>query len=170
MNLMTFSTFLVIALEGFIFGTNYLRRKNHIPIRAYLKVVIVSFAVSVINNQALNFNVPVPLHIIFRSRYSDVAEASFDFRLLTGVAMLIFALVFSSFLGIFQEQLYERYGKHPREAMFYVVMIVLFVSRLFVNLLFAQLSENLRHSIPRYIFRHKWWFFLIHSGLPFLIG
>lgn len=35
--------------------------------RAYFKIVLIFFVVSVVNNQALNFHVPVPLHIIFRS-------------------------------------------------------------------------------------------------------
>uniref|UniRef100_A0A1I8BNB1 UAA transporter n=1 Tax=Meloidogyne hapla TaxID=6305 RepID=A0A1I8BNB1_MELHA len=35
--------------------------------KGYLPVVLAFFACNVINNQALNFHVPVPLHIIFRS-------------------------------------------------------------------------------------------------------
>uniref|UniRef100_A0A914I9Q6 Uncharacterized protein n=1 Tax=Globodera rostochiensis TaxID=31243 RepID=A0A914I9Q6_GLORO len=67
MNLMTFATFLFISLEGFLFTTQFFTVKNKIPIQGYLPVVITFFVVNVINNQALNFHVPVPLHIIFRS-------------------------------------------------------------------------------------------------------
>ncbi|CAG9540211.1 unnamed protein product [Cercopithifilaria johnstoni] len=67
MNLMTFSTFLFISLEGLIFTSKFFAVPNKIPIRAYLPTVITFFSVNVINNQALNFHVPVPLHIIFRS-------------------------------------------------------------------------------------------------------
>ncbi|PIO67902.1 UAA transporter family protein, partial [Teladorsagia circumcincta] len=35
--------------------------------KGYIPTVITFFTVNVINNQALNFHVPVPLHIIFRS-------------------------------------------------------------------------------------------------------
>ncbi|KHJ87379.1 hypothetical protein OESDEN_12849 [Oesophagostomum dentatum] len=35
--------------------------------RGYIPTVITFFTVNVVNNQALNFHVPVPLHIIFRS-------------------------------------------------------------------------------------------------------
>lgn len=67
MNLMTFATFLFIAMEGLISTSKFFSIKNKIPIRGYLPTVITFFLVNVINNQALNFHVPVPLHIIFRS-------------------------------------------------------------------------------------------------------
>lgn len=36
-----------------------------------------------------------------------------------GIAMLCFALYMTARMGIFQEQIYTRFGKHPREALFY---------------------------------------------------
>lgn len=38
-----------------------------------------------------------------------------------GIAMLIFALLVSALMGIYQEKLYSTYGKHPEEALFYSV-------------------------------------------------
>ena len=38
-----------------------------------------------------------------------------------GIGTLLFALVMSAVLGIFQETLYAKFGKYPREAMFYSV-------------------------------------------------
>ena len=35
--------------------------------------------------------------------------------------MLIFALIVSALMGIYQETLYGTYGKHPEEALFYSV-------------------------------------------------
>jgi UDP-xylose/UDP-N-acetylglucosamine transporter B4 len=35
--------------------------------------------------------------------------------------MLIFALLVSALMGIFQEHIYAKYGKHPEEALFYSV-------------------------------------------------
>ena len=40
-----------------------------------------------------------------------------------GIGMLIFALIVSALMGIYQETLYEKYGKHPDEALFYSVKI-----------------------------------------------
>ncbi|EGT48036.1 hypothetical protein CAEBREN_23232 [Caenorhabditis brenneri] len=67
MNLMTFSTFLFISSIGLVFTSKFFTVKNQIPLKGYFKTVSVFFIVNVVNNQALNYHVPVPLHIIFRS-------------------------------------------------------------------------------------------------------
>ncbi|KAM4618165.1 UDP-xylose and UDP-N-acetylglucosamine transporter [Polymixia lowei] len=66
-NIVTFAQFAFIALEGFIFETNFGRKKPAIPISNYVIMVTMFFTVSVINNYALNFNIAMPLHMIFRS-------------------------------------------------------------------------------------------------------
>lgn len=66
-NIVTFAQFLFIALEGFIFETKFGTKKPAIPIRNYVIMVTMFFTVSVINNYALNFNIAMPLHMIFRS-------------------------------------------------------------------------------------------------------
>uniref|UniRef100_A0A915JKF7 UDP-xylose and UDP-N-acetylglucosamine transporter n=1 Tax=Romanomermis culicivorax TaxID=13658 RepID=A0A915JKF7_ROMCU len=169
MNLMTFSSFLFISLEGLILYNKFGTVKNNIPLRSYVELVVIFFMVSVINNQALNFHIPVPLHIIFRSgslisnmlmgmwllkkRYSlskyvsvifvtagiivctlatsfsgnstrrnsqDPEKGADYLSWIIGVSMLWFALFFSSLLGIRQEQLFTKYGKHSREALFFI--------------------------------------------------
>ncbi|GMR48045.1 hypothetical protein PMAYCL1PPCAC_18240, partial [Pristionchus mayeri] len=67
MNLMTFATFGFISLIGLVFTMKFFTVSFKIPFKGILKVVVVFFLVNVINNQALNYHVPVPLHIIFRS-------------------------------------------------------------------------------------------------------
>ena len=42
---------------------------------------------------------------------------------LGGIALLTFALFLSARMGIYQECLYARYGKHPWEALFYIVSL-----------------------------------------------
>uniref|UniRef100_A0A6Q2Y4M1 Solute carrier family 35 member B4 n=1 Tax=Esox lucius TaxID=8010 RepID=A0A6Q2Y4M1_ESOLU len=167
-NIVTFAQFAFIALEGFVFETNFGRKKPAIPIRYnYVIMVTMFFTVSVINNYALNFNIAMPLHMIFRSgslianmilgivilkkRYSmskylsivmvslgifictimsarqvkTVSEGSEEqdvhafLHWLLGIAMLTFALLMSARMGIFQETLYKKYGKHSKEALFY---------------------------------------------------
>jgi len=39
-----------------------------------------------------------------------------------GIALLTFALFMSARMGIYQESIYVKYGKHPSEALFYNVM------------------------------------------------
>ena len=42
-------------------------------------------------------------------------------RWIIGISMLIFALLVSALMGLYQEKLYGTYGKHPEEALFYSV-------------------------------------------------
>ena len=72
-NIITFFQFLFIAAEGFIFVTNFCQRSPQIPIRSYITLVGLYFTVSVVNNFAFNFDIPLPLHMIFR------AVGMFDF-------------------------------------------------------------------------------------------
>uniref|UniRef100_A0A915E800 UDP-xylose and UDP-N-acetylglucosamine transporter n=1 Tax=Ditylenchus dipsaci TaxID=166011 RepID=A0A915E800_9BILA len=174
MNLMTFATFLFISLEGLFVTSRLLTVENRIPIKGYIPVVLTFFLCNVINNQALNFHVPVPLHIIFRSgslltslimnrlvlgrsystkKYLSVLAITIGIIICTlatsllekkteetftleeaqkhyhewmiGIAMLTVALLVSSYLAICQERMYTNYGKHPREAMFYIHSISL---------------------------------------------
>ena len=66
-NLVTFAQFLTIALEGFILTTKFGTVKPKVPFSAWVLLVIMYFLVSVSNNYALNFNIPMPLHMIFRA-------------------------------------------------------------------------------------------------------
>ncbi|XP_019855798.1 PREDICTED: UDP-xylose and UDP-N-acetylglucosamine transporter-like isoform X1 [Amphimedon queenslandica] len=185
-NIITFSQFLFIAVEGLFVHSKFFTVNRAIPLRQYLMMVTVFFSVSVINNYALNFNIPLPLHMIFRSgsllanmvlgiiimkkkyplsKYVAVAMISIGIVIATlastdtvkqekvlevvekddlvveieddidyvqddsdfmnivwmtiGVLMLSFALFMSAAMGIFQEIMYKKYGKHPKEAMFY---------------------------------------------------
>lgn len=63
----TFSQFLFIALGGFVFTSKFGTRKRVVPIRHYLTLVFLFFLANVTNNYALNFNISMPLHMIFRS-------------------------------------------------------------------------------------------------------
>nr|XP_057942867.1 UDP-xylose and UDP-N-acetylglucosamine transporter [Doryrhamphus excisus] len=166
-NIVTFAQFVFIALEGFIFEARCGRKKPVIPVSNYAIMVSMFFTVSVINNYALNFNIAMPLHMIFRSgslianmvlgvmllkkryspsKYLSIALVSCGIfictimsakqvnvardgseeqgfypviRWLVGIGMLTFALIMSARMGIFQETLYKKYGKHSKEALFY---------------------------------------------------
>ncbi|XP_018421875.1 PREDICTED: UDP-xylose and UDP-N-acetylglucosamine transporter [Nanorana parkeri] len=66
-NIVTFAQFLLIAVEGFIFQADFGRKRPAIPLRYYFIMVAMFFTVSVVNNYALNLNISMPLHMIFRS-------------------------------------------------------------------------------------------------------
>lgn len=76
-NLVTFLQFLFIALEGFIFTAKCGTARTKIPFSAYYTLVAMFFVVSVCNNYAFDFNIPMPLHMIFRAvRTRDVWSSS----------------------------------------------------------------------------------------------
>jgi len=66
-NLVTFSSFLFISVEGFFGVAGMGRVQPKVPMKAYGILVTMYFAVSVVNNYALNFDIPMPLHMIFRA-------------------------------------------------------------------------------------------------------
>lgn len=170
-NIVTFAQFFFISLEGFIFTSNFGRKKTAIPLSVYAVMVIFFFLVQVSNNYALGFNISMPLHMIFRSgslvanlllgvlilkkkyfssKYFSVLMVTMGIVLCTmatsspepevskvltsgaqikvlkdwlttciGIAILIFALLLSAYMGIYQEQVYSKFGKHASEALFY---------------------------------------------------
>jgi UDP-xylose/UDP-N-acetylglucosamine transporter B4 len=164
-NLVTFTQFLVIAIEGFVFTMKMGSARLKVPFTAWFTLVIMYFLVSVTNNYALNFNIPMPLHMIFRAgsllanmimgffllgkrysmgKYTSVLMISVGIGVCTimstqnnkikisegedmdnwwltvGISLLTFALFMSARMGIYQEVIYGKYGKHPKEAMFFL--------------------------------------------------
>uniref|UniRef100_A0A914Y645 Uncharacterized protein n=1 Tax=Panagrolaimus superbus TaxID=310955 RepID=A0A914Y645_9BILA len=66
MHLVTFASFICAPIIVVLQNPSVLV-KRHIPLKSYSTIILCFFAVNVMNNQTLNFDVPVPLFIIFRS-------------------------------------------------------------------------------------------------------
>jgi len=197
-NLVTFTSFLFISVEGFIFTSDFGRKTPKVPLRAYSTMVIMYFGVSVVNNWALSFDIPMPLHMIFRAgslianmimgmlilgrRYTKIKylavlaisvgiglctivssrkpdkdttmkvtpdleeDSSKMLTFATGIFMLTFALFMSARMGIYQEVIYSKYGKHAKEALYYshclpLVGFVILYKDIYSHLLIAINSE-----------------------------
>ncbi|EDW81129.1 uncharacterized protein Dwil_GK19180 [Drosophila willistoni] len=65
-NLITAAQFVFIALEGFIFTSNFGRTQRIISLKDYGLLVLMFFLTSVCNNYVFEFNVPMTLHMIIR--------------------------------------------------------------------------------------------------------
>lgn len=76
--MITFLQFLFIALEGFLFTAKCGTEKPKIAFKNYTTLVAMFFLVSVCNNYAFDFNIPMPLHMIFRAVWFDKTEFSWD--------------------------------------------------------------------------------------------
>jgi len=158
-----------------------------------------------VNNYALNFNIPMPLHMIFRSgslianlilgmiilkrryplqqilavvlitlgiilstyassqslnKHIKINETKPDlFWWIIGIGMLIFALLVSALMGIYQETLYAKYGKYPEEALFY--------SHLLPLPLFALVGKDIYHHA--HLFNQSTWLPIFSNlGIPIM--
>ena len=123
-------------------------------------MVLLFWGTSILNNYALGFNIPMTVHIIFRSLsllvsmlngyaffgrlvtksqlfsillvtfgviiYTFAAYSSqnsdgsvFAMQYFNGLGILTIAMILSSFLGQYQQNTYEKYGKYWKEGLFY---------------------------------------------------
>lgn len=233
-NLITFAQFLFIAVEGFMTTMRFGTKKPSIPASEYVILVSLFFVVSVTNNYALNFNISMPLHMIFRAgslmanmvmgivilkrRYTlmkyisvlmislgitactiasgqqvksvaptepsqptmdgnstsseestsdgDVESDEMTHYLwwLVGISLLTFALFMSARMGIYQEVIYKKYGKHPREALFFTHALPLPGFLLLINDLSTHLgiaSASPVISLPMFGALPRMWIYLI---------
>ncbi|XP_055858058.1 UDP-xylose and UDP-N-acetylglucosamine transporter [Episyrphus balteatus] len=92
-NLITFLQFLFIALEGFIFTAKCGTEKPKIGIKDYSILVAMFFITSVCNNYAFDFNIPMPLHMIFRA-------GSLIANMIMGILILKKRYDFSKYLSV----------------------------------------------------------------------
>lgn len=100
-SLLLFLQFSFIALEGLVSTSNFGRNPRHIPMKSYAAMVVLFFLASTTNNMALGFDIPMPLHMIFKSG-SLVANLLLGSILLKRTyAMTKFVSVAMISLGIF---------------------------------------------------------------------
>lgn len=173
--MITFLQFLFISVHGFIFTHKFGTVKPRIGMKDYGILVAMFFITSVCNNYAFDFNIPMPLHMIFRagslianmimgiiilrkryefSKYLSVFMITMGIVICTiisgsnvestqvnqteeedpvsvffwwslGITLLTVALFISARMGLYQEVLYKRYGKHPDEALYYTHLLPL---------------------------------------------
>ena len=57
----------MIAMEGFVNEMNWGKKANVIPLSFYIRLVLIFLSANVLNNYALNFHIPLPLHMIIKS-------------------------------------------------------------------------------------------------------
>ena len=90
---------------------------------------------------------------------------------LTGILMLIFALVSSALLGLTQEKFVSRFGKHPQEAMYMSHILplpgfVIFIPELLAN--FSNFSHSTQIDLYLLSFPKMWLLILLNASSSFL--
>lgn len=177
-------------MHGFIFTHKFGTVPPRIDIKDYGILVAMFFITSICNNYAFDFNIPMPLHLIFRagslianmimgivilrkryevSKYLSVLMITLGIAICTitsrsnmenmqvnqselespaqsifwwsmGIILLTVALFISARMGIYQEVLYKRHGKHPDEALYYTHLLPL----PFFLLLYGNIKEHIQ--------------------------
>ncbi|XP_012273366.1 UDP-xylose and UDP-N-acetylglucosamine transporter isoform X2 [Orussus abietinus] len=198
-NLITFSQFLFISIEGFFLTSKCGTVKPAIGIKDYTLLVLMFFVSNVCNNYAFDFNIPMPLHMIFRSgslianmimgiivlnkrypisKYLSVSMITLGIAICTlvssndikstrpahlelmpttpmedlfwwtiGISLLVVALFISARMGIYQETLHQRYGKHPREALYYTHLLPMPFFLLLIPNILEHIKMALKSSV-----------------------
>jgi UDP-xylose/UDP-N-acetylglucosamine transporter B4 len=169
-HLVTLSQFIFVSLLGLPSHLSFIKiggitlpnglKPRAVPLSNWIVMVILFWSVSILNNWALGFSIPVPFHIIFRSGslmvsmlmgflffsrtfsvgkifgvaivtagivLSSLASANATIgglentsEFLTGIFILVVALIISCLLGQYQQFVYAKYGKHWAEGLFYM--------------------------------------------------
>ncbi|CAF3530240.1 unnamed protein product [Rotaria sp. Silwood1] len=129
--------------------------KKRYPLRQIFAVLLITFGIflaTYASSQSLNKQK--------QSSHVEINETKPDFfKWLIGIGMLIFALLVSALMGIYQEKLYAEYGKYPEEALFYSHCLPL--------PLFAFVGESIYHHAQ--LFNQSTWLPLFSNvGIPIM--
>lgn len=104
----TLCQFLFVSLEGFIyhfdFSGAFFLKAPKVPFVNWLLPVAIFYAVSMLNNYALAFDIPIPFHIVFRSGGTVTTMAlgfligkRYSILQVTGVIVLSAGIILSTF-------------------------------------------------------------------------
>ncbi|CAF2535014.1 unnamed protein product [Rotaria sp. Silwood2] len=158
-NIVTFAQFLFIAIEGFINYYKWGSVQRHVPIKYPLRqifsVLLITFGIflaTYASSQSLNKQK--------QASNMEMTEIKPDFfKWLIGIGMLIFALLVSALMGIYQETIYAEYGRYPEEALFYSHFLPL--------PLFAFVGKHVYHHAQ--LFNQSTWLPLFSNiGIPIM--
>lgn len=131
----TLCQFLFVSIEGFIYhfdsSGSFFLKSPKIPFANWLLPVAIFYAVSMLNNYALAFDIPIPFHIVFRSG-GTVTTMALGFLLgkrysilqVTGVIILSAGVILSTFGQQQQQQQISHTDRHSSTNMFGVMILL----------------------------------------------
>lgn len=102
--------------------------KKRYCLREYLSIIMISAGIFICTMASSNHIKSAKeqtgnlTNVSTHSNESTAHELIEYARWLTGIVMLSVALLLSASMGIIQETLYKTYGKHPSEALYYIVI------------------------------------------------
>ena len=119
----------------------------------YLSVIIISIGITactIVSGQSVSSNKNQATEYKAGEGEGE-GEPAMDFMWwMVGIAMLTFALFMSARMGIYQEVIYAKYGKHSDEALFYCVRSKKLKKKCLLRLFFLPAL-----SAPSFLPRHR---------------
>jgi len=82
--------------------------KRHYSLLKYVSVLIITIGIIICTFASVQ-----------NKNTSDSSQPISPYEWTVGISLMMFSLFASANMGISQEKLYQRFGKHPREALFY---------------------------------------------------
>jgi UDP-xylose/UDP-N-acetylglucosamine transporter B4 len=95
-------------------------------LREYISVVLISIGIFVSTLASSNDMKKKETTNINPDQQQGDHEYLFFFWWVVGISMLTVALLISAGMGLVQEKLYRENGKHPDEALYYIVLMIFF--------------------------------------------
>jgi UDP-xylose/UDP-N-acetylglucosamine transporter B4 len=152
-NLITFAQFLLISIEGLIFQMDgfFKLKKTKIPIQCWGLMVCLFWTVSILNNYALGFKIPMPLHIIFRSGSVMVSMLIgylfFDRKFSKSQILGVFLVTFGVILSTIASNSSTKHSDSPIE--FSIGLGILIIAQI-LSCLLGQYQQIVYHKYGRH--------------------
>ncbi|ODQ64442.1 UAA transporter [Nadsonia fulvescens var. elongata DSM 6958] len=149
-NLITFSQFLFISIEGYIhffdFNSPFFLKKPKVPLYRWGLSTILFFLVSVLNNYVWAYNISVPFHIIFRSGgalltllFGYFSGSKYTFKQVVSVVVLTIGVIIATFSNDPGENPND--SENPDKYNFFIGVSTLFLASL-LSPLMGMIAES----------------------------
>ncbi|XP_022667396.1 UDP-xylose and UDP-N-acetylglucosamine transporter-like isoform X2 [Varroa destructor] len=149
--LVTFAQFAFIAVEKFFSETRCFRKKRAVPLSRYIEMVAVFFTQSFLNNYVFNFDIPMPLHMIFKSAslLSNMAlgivilNRSYSFRKYSAVSLLTVGIIVCTMASAApREQMADTRSSHLTFSLTQIIGIAILILALLLSSMMGILQEK----------------------------
>uniref|UniRef100_A0A0N5C7A2 TPT domain-containing protein n=1 Tax=Strongyloides papillosus TaxID=174720 RepID=A0A0N5C7A2_STREA len=170
MTFLTFCTFLFIAVHGLIFTSKFFTVKRNIPLRVYFKIAFIFFIVNLSNNQSLQYNISVPICIVFRSASLIVNMAigyfflNKTYTLRKIISVIIVTVGIYTFIVVSSDQ---NVNKNEASISEFTIGISLLTIALILSSYLGILQENMYKDYGKYPTEASFYIYLI--SLPYFL-
>ncbi|CAN6608940.1 UDP-N-acetylglucosamine transporter Yea4p [Trichomonascus vanleenenianus] len=137
-DLVTFTQFLLVSIEGYIYHIDWQRppmvQPRRVPLHRWGVLVVLFFVISILNNKVWVYDISVPVHTIFRSggtittmAVGVLAGKKYNYKQVLAVTVLTAGVVFSTLSSSAE---HKTEGGHQGGSRFTMGVALLFAAQL----------------------------------------